>query len=192
MKIYFTNEAKKQWFNLEFIRIIPRPKQPQLRKKQYLCDTETSNAMKVTIILLTILVAGGAIVWLIDRLFYHKDMHEKVDETEENGTGNTSRQGCADEACGLRSICPSEQLLAGECRQEVIYYDDEELDAFAGRGADDFTDQEMEQWRDVLYTLQPADLLGWGQSIKHRGLTMPAPIKDEFLQLAAEHRLAKQ
>ena len=105
MKIYFTNEAKKQWFNLEFIRIIPRPKQPQLRKKQYLCDTETSNAMKVTIILLTILVAGGAIVWLIDRLFYHKDMHEKVDETEENGTGNTSRQGCADEACGLRSIC---------------------------------------------------------------------------------------
>ena len=44
----------------------------------------------------------------------------------------------------------------------------------------------MEQWRDVLYTLQPADLLGWGQSIKHRGLTMPAAIREEFLQLAAE------
>ena len=41
---------------------------------------------------------------------------------------------------------------------------------------------------DVLYTLQPGDLLGWGQSIKHRGLIMPASIHDEFLQLAAEVR----
>ena len=143
--------------------------------------------MKAIIILLTILVVGGAIVWLIDRLFYHKDTPEKVDETEENDSGNTSRQGCADEACGLRSICPSEQLLAGECKQEITYYDDEELDEFAGRDEDSYTPEEEEQWRDVLYTLQPDDLLGWGQSIKHRGLVMPAAVREEFMHLAAEH-----
>lgn len=142
--------------------------------------------MKPAIILLTILVVGGAIVWLIDRLFYHKNEPENAVETEENGAEDTPPQGCADEACGLRSICPSEQLLAGECRQEITYYDDEELDAFAGREADGYTDAELEQWRDVLYTLQPADLLGWGQSIKHRGLAMPTAIREEFLQLAAE------
>ena len=144
--------------------------------------------MKPTIILLTILVVGGAIVWLIDRLFYPKveDQDTQGDQTA-IGSEQTA-QGCADETCGIRSICPSEQLLAGECRQEVTYYDDEELDAFAGRGEEDYSDDEQEQWRDVLYTLQPADLLGWGQSIKHRGLVMPSAIRQEFLLLAAEHR----
>lgn len=128
-------------------------------------------------------------MWLIDRLFYHTDKAENLDETEENDTsGTTPAQGCADEACGIRSICPSEQILVSQCKREVIYYDDEELDGFAGRDADGYTAEEEEQWRDVLYTLQPGDLLGWGQSIKHRGLVMPASIQAEFLQLAAENR----
>ena len=137
---------------------------------------------------MAILVVGGAIVWLIDRLFYHKKDDEKVDETEENRPS----QGCADESCDIRPICPSEQILMGECKQEAVYYDDEELDAFAGRDSLAYTPDEEEQWRDVLYTLQPSDLLGWGQSIKHRGLVMPASIHAEFLQLATEHRSGKQ
>lgn len=145
--------------------------------------------MKPAIVLLTILVVGGAIVWLIDRLFYHTDKAEILDETEENGASEaTPAQGCADEACGIRSICPSEQILVSQCKREVIYYDDEELDGFAGRDADGYTAEEEEQWRDVLYTLQPGDLLGWGQSIKHRGLVMPTSIQAEFLQLAGENR----
>jgi hypothetical protein len=145
--------------------------------------------MKPAIVLLTILVVGGAIVWLIDRLFYHTDKDENLDETGENdASGTTPAQGCTDEACGIRSICPSEQILVSQCKREVIYYDDEELDGFAGRDADGYTAEEEEQWRDVLYTLQPGDLLGWGQSIKHRGLVMPASIQAEFLQLAAENR----
>ena len=145
--------------------------------------------MKPAIVLLTILVVGGAIVWLIDRLFYHTDKAENLDETEENDASDaTPAQGCNDEACGIRSICPSEQILVSQCKREVIYYDDEELDGFAGRDADGYTAEEEEQWRDVLYTLQPGDLLGWGQSIKHRGLVMPASIQAEFLQLAAENR----
>ena len=146
--------------------------------------------MKPAIVLLTILVVGGAIVWLIDRLFYHTDKAENLDETEENDASDaTPAQGCTDEACGIRSICPSEQILVSQCKREVIYYDDEELDGFAGREADGYTAEEEEQWRDVLYTLQPGDLLGWGQSIKQRGLIMPASIQAEFLQLAAENRL---
>ncbi|MBR3727741.1 MAG: phospholipase [Muribaculaceae bacterium] len=145
--------------------------------------------MKPAIVLLTILVVGGAIVWLIDRLFYHTDKAENLDETGENdASGTTPAQGCNDEVCGIRSICPSEQILVSQCKREVIYYDDEELDSFAGREADGYTAEEEEQWRDVLYTLQPGDLLGWGQSIKHRGLVMPASIQAEFLQLAAENR----
>ncbi len=144
--------------------------------------------MKPILILLTALVVGGAIVWLIDRLFYRKDGAGDVDEASQDADPGTPVQGCADESCSIRPICPSEQLLAGECKQEITYYDDQELDAFAGRDENGYTADEEEQWRDVLYTLMPADLLGWGQSIKHRGLVMPAAIREEFMQLAAEHR----
>ena len=51
--------------------------------------------MKPAMILLAILVVGGAIVWLIDKLFYGKTA-ENVDETEENAT-TTTAQGCTDE-----------------------------------------------------------------------------------------------
>lgn len=144
--------------------------------------------MKPAIILLTILVVGGAIVWLIDKLFYHRQEAEGADETEQNDHQQAPAQGCVDESCGIRSICPSEQILRSECKQEITYYEDEELDAFIGRDENGYSPDEEDQWRDVLYTLQPADLLGWGQSIKHRGLVMPAAIRQEFMQLAAEHR----
>ena len=146
--------------------------------------------MKLIFLLLTILVVGGAIVWLIDRLFYHKNVSDNNDEDgdDSDGDDSTKRQGCADEGCGLRPICPSEQLLKGACKQEITYYDDEELDDFKGRSESGYTAEEEELWRDVLYTLKPDDLLGWGQSIKHRGLVMPTAIREEFLQLAAEHK----
>ena len=143
--------------------------------------------MKPAIALLTILVVGGAIVWLIDKLFYSNKTGNNVDETVKNPANDeVNPHGCADEGCGLQPICPSEQILAGECKQDITYYEDEELDSFAGRGEKDYTPDEEEQWRDVLYTLQPYDLLGWGQSIKHRGLVMPATIREEFMQLAGE------
>ena len=144
--------------------------------------------MKPALILLAILVVGGAIVWLIDRLFYRHDDDPGTNGASDDDLREAPTSGCVDETCGIRSICPSEQILQGECKQEITYYEDEELDAFAGRGENDYSPDEEEQWRDVLYTLQPGDLLGWGQSIKHRGLIMPASIHDEFLQLAAEVR----
>lgn len=143
--------------------------------------------MKLILILLAVLLVGGAVVWLIDRLFYARSATENTDETGENADGGTVGGGCVDEGCALRPICPSEQILAGECHPEIIYYDDEELDAFIGRDGDGYTADEEEQWRDVLYTLRPEDLLGWGQSVKRRGLVMPDAIHAEFLQLAGEH-----
>ena len=143
--------------------------------------------MKPAIILLTILVLGGAVVWLIDKLFYRREAADAA-EAEAAAAEEPTPTGCADEGCGLRTVCPTEQLLAGQCATKPIYYDDEELDLFAGRTEDGYTPEEMEQWRDVLYTLQPSDLLGWGQSIKHRGLVMPSGILEEFLQLASEYR----
>ena len=79
--------------------------------------------MRVILILLTILVAGGAIVWLIDRLFYHKQTAENADETVQNAADSDgSAHGCTDDACGLRSICQADDIRpsSDENSEEIV------------------------------------------------------------------------
>jgi hypothetical protein len=144
--------------------------------------------MKPAIILLTILVVGGAVVWLIDRLFYSHAHDEGNPASEEQDTEAHPSQGCADESCSLRSICPSEQLLAGECREEIIYYDDEELDQYKGREAEDYTDEEAEEFANVFYELKEIEVAGWVRSLQLRQIALPLQLMDEVLLVVRERR----
>jgi len=156
--------------------------------------------MKPALILLIVLVLGGVVAWLLDKLMPGRksqpDEASPSGQVAENAADEPAaeadhpQQGCTDSSCGLREVCPSEQLLAAACAPQVEYYDDEELDDYRGRAADAYTATELEQWRDVLYTLRGDDLMGWGHSIQRRGLVMPDAIRDEFIQLLSEHRQA--
>lgn len=132
-------------------------------------------------IMLSALVVVGTVLWLLDRRSRERDAEGNrvptpVVEPEPS---------CSDDCCGTHEVCPSEMLLRGELC-EITYYDDQELDDYRNRGADDYSDVELEQWRDVLYTLQPDDRLGWERSIKRRGITMPHAIRNELLMLLNE------
>ena len=128
-------------------------------------------------IILGALVLVGTILYLTDK---------KPESAEKQDTDNQQpTTSCADDCCGINDVCPSDHSLAAAC-SDIVYYDDEELDQFKGRTADQYSADEMEQFRDVLYTLQHADLLGWRQSLKKRGIILPAPLHDEFLMLYNE------
>lgn len=71
---------------------------------------------------------------------------------------------------------------------EIVYYDDEDLDRFKGREADQYTPEEIEEFRDVLLTLLPADVAGWSRSIQVREITLPTEIRDELLMIVADLR----
>ena len=96
----------------------------------------------------------------------------------------------SDECCGQHEVCEKDSLIQGISR-EVVYYDDEELDSFIGTAPDDYTEEQIEQFRDVLYTLQRDDIAGWARSIQLRGIVLPPPIHDELIMLAAEARSQK-
>ena len=130
-------------------------------------------------IILGALVLVGTILYLTD-----KKPQENSDQTAESPSVNQP-DSCSADCCAINDVCPSELLLKAACN-DAIYYDDEELDQFKGRTADQYSADEMEQFRDVLYTLQHADLLGWRQSLKKRGIVLPAPLHDEFLMLYNE------
>lgn len=121
------------------------------------------------------MVVIGVILYIHDRL---------TNKTSENTTQEVEPQQeeCSDDCCGTHDVCPSEMMLK-HINGPIVYYDDEELDAFKGRDANDYNDDELEQWRDVLYTLRHDELLSWERSIKKRGLMLPSVIKEEFMSL---------
>ena len=73
--------------------------------------------------------------------------------------------------------------------RDIEYFDDEELDQYAGRPSDSYSDEEAEQFREVLYTMRPDEAAPWSRSLTLRGIAPPDQIKDELLLLIGDTRL---
>ncbi|MBD5267268.1 MAG: phospholipase [Bacteroides sp.] len=134
--------------------------------------------MEVSLIIIGALVVTGILLYLFDR-------RQRLKSPDAEPAYNEPEEAC----CGMHITCEKDSLLASVSR-EIVYYDDEELDAFKGRGADEYNDQEIEQFRDVLLTLLPQDIAGWGRSVQLRGIELPASVRDELLMIVAEARSA--
>ncbi len=135
--------------------------------------------MEVSLIILAALIAVGFVLYLHDR---HGRKKAEAKGLEEPAFNEPEEQ-----CCGMHITCERDSLLAS-VSDKIEYYDDEELDAYKGRSADEYTEEEIEQFRDVLLTLLPEDIAGWGRSIQLRGIELPAPVKEELLMIVAEAR----
>ena len=91
-------------------------------------------------------------------------------------------EGC----CGEHLVCERETLL--QTNAEIVYYDDEELDALADTDPADYTAAQHAQLRDVFETLKEADVPGWCRSLQLRRIQLPDDIKDEALMIVRERR----
>lgn len=69
----------------------------------------------------------------------------------------------------------------------IEYFDDEELDSFIGRPADSYTDDETEQFSDVLYTMRQDEVAAWYRSLNLRGIQLPNQIKDEVVMMISDN-----
>ena len=91
------------------------------------------------------------------------------------------------ECCGQHEVCEKESLLAAVSRK-IEYYDDEELDRYAGTPPDAYTPEQEEDFRDVFYTMQAEDVAGWVRSLQLRGIALPDGLKDEVFLVVGELR----
>ena len=133
--------------------------------------------MEVALIILAALAGVGAILYAHHRITNRRDAQaDAIVEAPQN-----------EECCGMHITCEKDSLLA-TVSDKIEYYDDEELDRFAGRDAAGYTDSETEEFRDVLLTLLPDDIAGWGRSLQLRGIELPAPVRDELFMIVAEAR----
>ena len=65
----------------------------------------------------------------------------------------------------------------------IEYFDVEELVAFKGHPSDKFTDEEVEQFAEVLESLRPEEVAAWGRSLNLRGIELPDALKDEYVAM---------
>ncbi len=146
--------------------------------------------MKVILIISLILLVAGVVLWIHDRITRRHNGGSVTSEEVQSAVTAQEDEADSEDCCGMHMTCERDSLLTA-VSPEVVYYDDEELDRFRGRGADDYSDEEIEEFRDVLLTLLPDDIAGWGRSIQMRDINLPTSIRQELLMIVAEAREAR-
>lgn len=86
------------------------------------------------------------------------------------------------ECCGAHEIC---DLDLKKLNEEIEYFDDEELDLFISRPENKYNEEEIDIFRDILYTLKPQEIREWITSLEIRKVNLPEPLKQEVLSLLA-------
>lgn len=84
------------------------------------------------------------------------------------------------ECCGAHAICEKGLKKADP---NIDYFDDEELDAYKQIPADAYTDEQIEAFREVMYTLRPEEVEDWLISLEKRELQLPEILRPEAFEL---------
>lgn len=138
----------------------------------------------LSLYLLAAIAGVGFVLYLEHRSFLRRKARNAADEPEEAPAASES-----EECCGMHITCERDSLLAAVSKT-IEYYDDEELDRYAGRLPESYTEREIEEFRDILLTMQPADIAGWARSLQLRNIELPQAVRDELIMIVAEARSA--
>ncbi len=141
---------------------------------------------------MSVLIAFIVFVVIIVVLIEYRERKRKTIESTEQVEGekiakvdsqNTTRPlNC----CGAHLVCEKE--LEANPITQIIYYDDEELDVYKDVQSDSYTQEQIDQFADVFYTLKESDVSGWLRSLQARGIQLPDQLKDEALMIVRESR----
>jgi hypothetical protein len=111
---------------------------------------------------------------------------KKVNKNTANSTSDDQVEITAvvSDCCGAHEIC---EFNEADFNEEIItYFNDEELDVLRNVRESDFTSEQIDSLREVLYTLQPNEISKWQVSLSRRHIHLPDILKQEARQLAVE------
>lgn len=121
--------------------------------------------------LILALIIAGAITALLTWIFSRGKEESPIIQPPAGDCGSCDGN---DERCEM-------ECMMEAATQAIEYYEDEELDDFRGRASDSYTEQEVERFAEVLYTLRSEEVKGWSRSLTLRGINIPDSLKDELL-----------
>jgi hypothetical protein len=106
--------------------------------------------------------------------------NRKKDDSSEKDEVSIPVSDC----CGAHEVCDFDQIKMDE--SIIEYYDDEELNVYKNKNAKDYSNSQIEQFREVLYTLKPKEIKHWLLSIERRKIQLPTILLSEARTLMAE------
>lgn len=131
------------------------------------------------------LIFLGIVVFFIVALFIWNSFQRKRGNTERAAIINTDPVDGT--CCGQHAICEQDSLM--NCFvEEPDYFDDEELDKYKAHLAENYTPQQVDEFREVFYTLLDEDKPRWVRSLQQREITIPNQLKDEILLIVNDLR----
>lgn len=135
--------------------------------------------------ILLIILVGVVLLGLISGYFYNRNIKKKIEKGELSALPEVVMADS--ECCGQHEICEKESLLAAVSKQ-IEYYDDEELDRFKGQRSDKYSEEEVEEFREIMYSMKEDEVAGWCRSLQLRNIELPDELKDELFLIVGERR----
>ena len=134
--------------------------------------------------LIVALLALTVVAMVIGKIYYHR-INKKIARRELTEVPDVVEADA--ECCGQHETCEKDSLLAAVSKG-IEYYNDEELDRFRGRYSDEYTDEVVEEFREVMLTCKDDEVAGWCRSLHLRGIALPDDLKDELFLIIGERR----
>ena len=140
--------------------------------------------MQIVLIIIGVLLLLG-VVAAIAGYFRNRKLQAMLERVEIDKIPYP--QEIPEECCGQHETCERDSLLAAVSKS-IEYYNDEELDRFQGVESDAYEEEAVEEFREVLFTLQEVEVAGWLRSLQLRGIQLPDALKDEAFLIVGERR----
>ena len=121
-------------------------------------------------------------------VLYYLDRYNKIKKIKESTEADEqpAREPVpAGECCGKHVVCEKQKLAEARLRS-AQYFDDEELDRYIGRSSDAYSDQEVEEFRYVLYTMGQDEVREWMECLQARNIELPDELKEECYSMMNE------
>ncbi len=135
--------------------------------------------MNNTIVLLILFVNLGLLILLLKKFTGREARKRKTSSGQSENEIKESIQEADSECCGAHEFCEKTGKYNPQFKPD--YYDDEELDAYKGVSPDDYTDEQIAEFDDVLMTMSEKDVAGWLKSLTLRGIELPYSVREKAI-----------
>ena len=126
-----------------------------------------------------------AVVLVLLIILYRLERYNRTRKLSPDQTEQPEPAIPAGECCGKHAVCEKQKLAEARLRS-AQYFDDEDLDRFKGRTSDGYTDQEVEEFRYVMYTMQQNEVREWMECLQAREIELPDELKEECYSMMNE------
>ena len=148
--------------------------------------------MKGALVILIFLVVTGVVLYLFELRWRRRHNSTPAMTGRPAASPTDPMSGPSEDVpdgevcCGMHITCEKDTLSV--VSDEVVYYDDEELDRFRGRPSNGYNEEEVEEFREIMYTCKEDEVAGWSRSLQLRGIELPDELKDELFLIVGERR----